>query len=352
MANIKLGKEESEIRKMKIVAIKDYCVEISKTYNKIVNGDYIRCCKCGDFKKSDTAFYMDKRYFNDRYPICKECILAMVEQREKKNDEPNETKESVQKVLQMMDKVYDDKFYEDCIKGARDGAKERNRNSPFSTYITAISSLPNWKGMTWKDSDFGSAAMSADENETRIIKKTVKDGRKRFGNNYTDEELQFMENEYQDWISRYECSTKAQEEIFENLSLLKLIKRKLIEKNKPTKDVDKQMQDWLDAGKLKPKQDSSDGSNDSKAFGVMLQHYEYDRPLPEIDPELKDVDKIGLYIDVFFRGHTAKMLDLMNTFANIYEKFMSKFTVKPPQYDEDEDSEVIFEKVFGSSMEE
>jgi len=38
-------------------------------------------------------------------------LMQMVEQRNKKNDEPNETKESVQKVLQMMDKPYVDSFY-------------------------------------------------------------------------------------------------------------------------------------------------------------------------------------------------------------------------------------------------
>ena len=70
--------------------------------------------------------------------------------------------------------------------------------------------------------------------------------------------------------------------------------------------------------------------------------------MPEIDEQLRDVDKIGLYIDVFYRGHAAKMLGIKNAFTKIYEKVMSKFTVKPPSYEDDEDSEKLFDKIFGS----
>ena len=58
--------------------------------------------------------------------------------------------------------------------------------------------------------------------------------------------------------------------------------------------------------------------------------------------------EIGLYIDVFFKGHASKMLGLKNNFTHIYEKFMKKFTVTKPQYDDEEDSEDIFNRVFGS----
>lgn len=45
-------------------------------------------------------------------------------------------------------------------------------------------------------------------------------------------------------------------------------------------------------------------------MGTLIQKYEETRPLPEIDPELADVDKIGTYIDAFYRGHASKMLGL------------------------------------------
>ena len=348
MARLRSYRTPEEIKKMAVSNIREEYNKLAVDYARIVDNKVLLCPCCNNWQSAEEGFYMDRRYATDRYPICKRCILKRVEQRQKDTDEPNETKESVQRVLQTMDKVYDDKFYDDCVKGALDGVNEKQRHSPFATYIVGIQSLPQYRGKTWKDSNFGDAAMSADEEETRIIQKTVKAGRKRFGSGYTDDEYMLLENEYQDWITRYECNTKAQEEVFENLSILKLLKKKALNKGLSTRDLDKQQQDWLDAGKLKPKQNSTDALSDAQTMGTLLQKYEETRPLPEIDPELEDVDKIGLYIDAFFRGHTLKMLGLKNMFSNIYEKVMRKYTVTKPEYSEEEDSEAIFEKVFGA----
>ena len=348
MARLRSYRTPEEIKKMAVSSIREEYNKLATDYARIVDNKVLLCPCCNNWQSAEEGFYMDRRYATDRYPICKRCILKRVEQRQKDTDEPNETKESVQRVLQMMDKVYDDKFYDDCVKGALDGVNEKQRHSPFATYIVGIQSLPQYRGKTWKDSNFGDAAMSVDEEETRIIQKTVKAGRKRFGSGYTDDEYMLLENEYQDWITRYECNTKAQEEVFENLSILKLLKKKALIKGDSTRDLDKQQQDWLDAGKLKPKQNSTDALSDAQTMGTLLQKYEETRPLPEIDPELEDVDKIGLYIDAFFRGHTLKMLGLKNMFSNIYEKVMRKYTVTRPEYSEEEDSEAIFEKVFGT----
>ena len=351
MADLVQVKQPKEMTKLGISGLREAYKKLSDDYNRIVDRDVLLCPSCGSWLKAETSFYLDRNYATDRFPICKRCIMKMVEQRNNDKDEPNETKESVQRVLQMMNRVYDNNFYEECVKGAMDGVKEKNRSSPFATYITAISSLPNWKGLTWNDSDFGDSLDSIDQQEVKLNQKTLKNAKKRFGSGYTNEEYMLLENEYSDWVTRYECNTKAQEEVFENLSLIKLLKQRALLKGLPTKDLDKQQQDWLDTGKLKPKQNSLDAMSDAQVMGTLIQKWEETRPLPEIDPELQDVDKIGLYIDVFFRGHTSKMLGLKNAFSHIYEKFMSKYTVNNPQYDADEDSEYIFEKVFGSTEE-
>lgn len=351
MATFRPAYTPDERKRLGVAELRKAYDQLANDYNRMFDREVLMCPSCGEWLKAETSFYMDKRYATDRYPICKRCLMKMVEQRKSDKDEPNETKESVQRVLQMMDRVYDDTFYEECVKGAYDEVKEKNRTSPFATFITATGSLPQWKGKTWKDSDFGDSLTSIDEEEVKINQKTLKNSKKRFGNGYSNEEYMFLENEYQDWIQRYECLTKAQEEVFENLSVIKLLKNKALREGKPTKDLDKQQQDWLDTGNIKPKQSNTDANNNSQTFGTMLQNWEEHDPLPEIDPELRDVDKIGLYFDVFYRGHASKMLGLKNAFSHIYEKFMKQFTVNRPQYDEDEDSEIIFEKVFGSSEE-
>lgn len=352
MANLKPAMTPDEVKKAGVSSIRDSYNKLASDYTKILDRELLLCPSCGDFMKADTAFYSDKNYVTGRYPICKRCIMKMVEQRKTDKDEPNETKESVQKVLQMMDRVYDDAFYTECVKGALDEAKEKNRNSPFATYITATGSLPQWKGKTWKDSDFGEDLSSVSQAEVNENSRILKSAKKRFGSDYKPEDLMWLENEYQDWITRYECNTKAQEEIYKNLSTNRLERKQAVKEGKPTKEIDKTFQELLATQNIQPRQTGMDTMADAQTFGTLLQKWEETRPLPDVDPALEDVDKIGLYFDAFFRGHTLKMLGLKNSFTNIYERIMKKYTVTKPEYNEEEDSEAIFEKVFGSINDE
>lgn len=347
IAFLKQAKTPQEIKMIGVAAVRNAYNDLAGDYNKIIDYDWLFCHKCGEFLASNT-FYADDRFATGKFPICKRCIMMMVEQRKKKNDPPNETKESVQEVLRLMDLPYIDSFYEDCIKGAYDEAKEKNRTSPFSTYNTAIRSLPQWRGMKWKDSDFGDSIYTDLDTveETKKNEKIIKKGRKRFGN-YPNEDLLFLENEYEDWISRYECNTKAQESIFERLSFKKWEINKATKNGQPTKDLDKTYQELLSTANITPRQTGMDSLADAQTLGTLIQKYEETRPLPEVDEDLKDVDKIGLMIDAFFRGHTTKMLGIKNTFTHIYEKVMAKYTVNPPTYEDEEDSEAMFDKIFG-----
>lgn len=99
---------------------------------------------------------------------------------------------------------------------------------------------------------------------------------------------------------------------------------------------------------MQPKQNSSDTMSDAQTFGTLIDKWENTRPLPEIDEQLQDVDKIGLYMDVFFRGHLSKMMGIKNAFSNLYTKFIKKYTVNKPEYDSDDSSEVIFDAIFGN----
>ena len=346
MAFMKQAKSEEEIKKLTVAGVKKAYNELAIDYNKLIELDCIICPVCGE-PISRNNYYTDKKYAIGVFPECKKCILAEVEQRDKKTDKPNETKESVKKMLQKMDLPYIDSLYESCCKDVADEVNEKNRKSPFLAYLVPIKSLPQYKNKSWVDSEFELGVIT-DEEETKINLKTIRAAKKRFGLGYCNEDYMFLENEYQDWVSRYECNTKAQEEVFQSLASIKLQKKEALKAGKSTKELDKTFQEWLDTGNLKPKQNTMDTMSDAQTFGTLIQKYEETRPLPEIDEELADVDKIGLYIDAFYRGHASKMLNIKNTFSHLYEKVMSKYTVKPPEYDDETDSEILFEKIFGS----
>lgn len=354
MAFLKQSKSPDEIKMIGVSAVRNAYNELANDYNKIINYDWLFCPKCGEFLTA-TTFYADDRFATGKFPICKKCIMEMVEQRKRKNDTPNETKESVQKVLQLMNLPYIDSFYEDCVKGAYDEAKEKNRTSPFSTYNTAIRSLPQWKGMTWADSEFDEEHID-DTEEINENSRILKQAKKRFGKNYNSADLVFLENEYQDWIKRYACDTKAQEVLFKRICCKELEIDKAQKSGKDTKEMDKTLQDLMGSLQVKPNQSNSNALTEAKTFGQLIQRWEdeYDggKPIPEPDEDFKDVDKIGLYIDVFFKGHLAKMMDLKNGFSRLYDRFMKKYTVTKPQYNEDIGSEELFDQIFGANIDD
>lgn len=324
---------------------------LADDYTDVVNGEKLLCPCCGEWKKA-TAFYQDQRYATGRFYFCTECLLDMATDYDKKTKTRTDNREKTMKVLQLLDLPFIESLYQNCLKKNEEDTGERQRPTAFQMLVTQYKSFPQYKGKTWKDSSYTATDEDLDDEDSegvaKISPRTVKNGRKRFGAGYSDEEYQFLENEYQEWVTRYECNTKAQEEIFERLSMKKLEIHKATLDGTATDKLDATYQQLLTTANITPKQSASSNVTDAQTFGTLIQKFEETRPLPEIDPDLKDVDGIGLLIDVFFKGHLSKMFGLKNAFANIYEKYMKKYTVEPPKYEEEEDSESIFNRVFGN----
>ena len=186
-------------------------------------------------------------------------------------------------------------------------------------------------------------------NSTDVCKNVVCGGENTF-NGFSNEDYKFLKREYDDWTARHECKTKAQEEVFKDICFNRLQNLKALRKGEDTKDITAAFQKMLDAGKLQPKQNSGDATAENQTLGTLIDKWENERPLPEIDEELRDVDKIGYYIDTFFKGHTCRTLNVKNAFSNLYSSMMKKFTVNKPEYNLDEDdydSELNFDTIFG-----
>ena len=182
------------------------------------------------------------------------------------------------------------------------------------------------------------------------MNETIDKAIKLFGNGFDNDDYIFLYNEYCDWTTRHECNTKAQEEVFKQLCFNQLELLKATRAKQDTKDLTATFQKLLETAKLQPKQNSGDATSDSQTFGTLIDKWENTRPIPEPDDDLKDVDNIGLYIDVFFRGHLAKMMNLKNGLSKLYTKFMKRYKVEKPEYDDDEDNEALFDAIFGDTV--
>lgn len=316
-------------------------------------------------KNKYTCFYCGKEYVDTNYyksnsifysnigkiPYCKQCIEKLYQHfYEKYTNEGCLTPE--RKAVKRLCMIFDIFYREDVFNSAIRKVKEESINiSPMGQYMKTIQLLQyNRNKETYENT------ITKEENKfVDNIPIDISDDFKAdestiefFGSGFTDEDYRFLKREYEDWTARHECKTKSQEEIFKDICFNRLQNLKALQKGEDTKDITSAFQKLLDSGKLQPKQNSGDTMADNQTFGTLIDKWENTRPLPEIDEELRDVDKIGLYTDVFFRGHLSKMMGLKNGLSNLYNKFIKKYTVERPEYSDDENSEVLFDAIFGN----
>lgn len=341
MAKIIQPKTTNELNKLPVSKVRRAYESLANCYKKIINRNILLCPKCGDFLL-ESGFYQSEEYVTDRFPICKRCLKAMVEQRDNELDEPNETKESVQRVLQMMNKIYDNSYYEHCVKAWEEGTQEIERKSPFSIYIAGVQSLPQFRGKTWAHSTFG-----AEGSIVKITNKKPKSKtRKIFGVGYTDEEYLYLEEQFEDWCERTQVDTKSQETYIVQICLLLL---DIDRDRKRGKDVSKKLKaldDLMGSAKLQPKQNVGNASTDGLTFGQLIEKWENEDPIPEPDDEFKDVDNIGKYLKTWF-GWLAKALGLSNAYTKEYEEEIKKYTVEKPDFNDENSSTAVYDSLFG-----
>lgn len=315
--------------------------------------DKCTCFYCGkeyidkNFYKSYSDFYSNI----GKVPYCKQCIEKFYQQYyEKYTNEGCLTPErnAVKRLCMIFDIYFNEKAYNDAINNA---IKRQTNISPMGAYMKIIQ-LQQHQNKSYENTiseealrDLADGILKTVSDDTIVDQKTID----FFGSGFSEEDYKFLEKEYKDWTARHECNTKAQEEVFKRICFKQLEILKATRRGEDTKNLDATFQNLLETAKLQPKQNSGDTTADNQTFGTLIDKWENERPLPEIDEDLKDVDRIALYINIFFKGHLAKMMGLKNGFSNLYNKFMKKYTVTKPEYNDEENSEVLFDAIFGNA---
>lgn len=313
------------------------------------------CFYCGR-EYVDTNYYKSSSVFYSnigKVPYCKQCIEKFYQHfYEKYTNEGCLTPEK--KAVERLCMIFDIYYKEDTYNAAINSAKKREMNiSPMGAYMKIIQ-LSQYKGKTYDNTMTDKEKeeltkslidMSNISDSRNVDEKTVK----FFGAGFNDDDYEFLKEQYNDWVARHECKTKAQEEVFKRICFKQLEILKATRRGEDTKNLDDTFQKLLDTAKLQPKQNSGDTTSDNQTFGTLIDKWENTRPIPEVDEDLRDVDKIGLYLEIFFKGHLAKMMGLKNGLSNLYSKFMKKYTVEKPEYNDDEDGEALFDAIFGNA---
>lgn len=311
----------------------------------------LQCLNCRK-EYSETNFYSSNSKFysgTGKVPYCKKCIKEFYNYYYEKYKEGNfvfPEKKAIKRLCMALDIYYGEEVFASAL-----GEIEKTPAMSVDAAYMKVAHLRQNSKYTYdetfkRDEKDGVAESYADLKQEMDVGDDVV---LFFGSGFSNDDYKYLKREYDDWVARHECKTKAQEEVFKRLCFKQLEILKATRLGEDTKDLDATFQKLLETAKLQPRQNSGDTTADNQTFGTLIDKWENERPLPEIDEELKDVDKIGLYIDVFFRGHLSKMMGLKNGLSNLYTKFIKKFTVEKPEYDDDENSEALFDAIFGNT---
>lgn len=305
-------------------------------------------CNCGNTNEKD--FYKSDSVFHDgigKIPYCKKCIDKLYKHYVKKYENENYTfpeKKAIKRLCMAFDLYWGEEVFDTAVK--------QLERMPTMTMMTSYIKASRLSQHCKKDYD---NTLEKDSANNGVIpetytKKDIEDRTiKLFGSGFSHEDYRYLQEQYDDWTSRHECQTKSQEEIFKRICFKQLEILKATRKGEDTKNLDVTFQNYLDTAKLQPKQNHSETVSDTQTFGTLIDKWENTRPIPEIDEDLKDVDKIGLYLEIFFKGHLAKMMGLKNGLSNLYSKFMKKYTVEKPEYSDEEGEEALFDAIFGNA---
>lgn len=319
----------------------------------------IKCSVCGEVKEESKYYTTASRFFptTGRLPICSECLDDIyMEYRDEYADAKyaNPEKKAVKRVCMAMD-VY---FRDDLFASALRSWEKRPEMSLMLHYMknsrlaNRTKTYDNTMREQYSKTKDGESLINVYTGDDKELNVKVAEGQKMFGDGFNREDYIFLYDQYTDWTARHECNTKSQEELFKQICFTQLDLLKANRAGADTKNLNDTLIKQLDAAKLQPKQNMGDTTADNQTLGTLIDKWENTRPIPEIDEELRDVDKIGRYISVFFFGHLCKMIGVDNDYARQYDEYMNKYTVDKPEYAEDDADEAIYHAMFGGDTED
>lgn len=346
MAYLMDSKKEAEIQMLGVKAVKDYAKKISATYDKIINGDYVYCHGCNEFHAA-INFYNDKRFASGLYPLCKKTLTEMATDYSKKENIRIDNREKTIKVFQMLDIPFIDSVYQSALQSTQEAVGEKNRATAFQHTLTIVKSLPQYKGMTFENSEFGDSGNPDDEQLSK--RKPRKEIIKLFGSGFNNEDYLYLQDQYDDWCVRTQVDTKSQQIYVVQICMQSLDIYKDRKANRDVTNKLKALDTLMNAANLQPKQNVSSAATDSLTFGQLIEKWEEEKPIPEPSEEFKDVDGIGKYIRVWFTGWLSKALGLKaNVFTEEYNEEINKYTVTKPEEYEEGTSDDIYDRLFAS----
>lgn len=327
-------------------------------------GQAVACSRCG------TAYGRRKGYFPVSYavlykglgylPYCRQCVDDMFN---KYYAETGDQRRSVRQMCRKLDIYWNEGVYDLAEKTSA-------TKSIMTSYLAKVGTVRNAgkcyddtlreEGVLWKSVDrpsFGvyvTPEQPKEDDAPPVTEEEIDipdEVRDFWGPGYTPEMYQELEQRRAYYMAKFPEGYEPDigtEVIIRQICNLEIEINKGRTTGANIAQSVKVLNELLGSANMKPiqkKAGEADAELERTPMGVWIQRWEEKRPLPEPDPEMRDRDGIVRYISVWFLGHLSKMLNLKNSYSELYEKEIAKLRVDRPEY-ADEDDEELFNDAF------
>lgn len=327
-----------------------------------LNASSTSCRKCG------RAYGRLKGYFPVSYailykgtgylPYCKDCVDGMYTAYLEECQDP---KLAVRQMCRKLDLYWNEKLYEVV-------EKQNTTRSMMTSYIAKVNAVKT-SGKSYDDTLREEGVLWVEPVKYSEIKpepdtdsvETLEDD----GADIPDEVIAFwgpgnspsmyrdLEQRRSYWMSRFPDGTELDigtEAIIRQICNLEIDINKIRLSGGSIDKAVNSLNTLLGSACLKPaqKKDSGDVADENTPFGVWIRRWEEQKPVPEPDPELKDVDGIVRYIQVWYFGHLCKMLKIKNSYSKMYEDELARLRVEHPECDDEDDETMVYD-IFSNS---
>lgn len=249
------------------------------------------CQKCKE-EKSLGFFYTtnSKMFPSGRVGICNTCVRAMID---------INNVNSLKEVLRLIDKPFINHLWESALK----------KEDPLHEYFKNISSLLQYKGLTWKDGTEGSKGKEKNlevrqDFSNDNIKEVSDELYRKWGRGFEPDEILDFEDLYNEWIDSYKIQTPMHES-FLKMAIIYNVKATRAVANGNISEAEKYQKMFKDAtsgGKLQPQQMSRADLGDSiDSFSQLVKKIEMSVDVIPILPRFleKPKDKVDVCLWAF-----------------------------------------------------
>ena len=146
--------EEKDFKSMTKGELILYATNLQEKYQNTLDGAY--CYICGQHKpKKDFYRSTDQMCKSGVAPVCKDCAKGIARRRDKNGDDHSPTKESVQLALFYLNKPFFEDLWDSSLDECNNENNARKSAENYDVYASYIKNIamPQYIGMTWKDSD-------------------------------------------------------------------------------------------------------------------------------------------------------------------------------------------------------